>query len=389
MPKCVVIFAVDPPTDVADHLPGQIDRPGTGHEALQYQRKLTPQSAEELKQLTPQRESIVARPIKFSSLYKALMQNEDGGPSLKAGKDGGRKKVDKTLAKSQPLKILLVDDNKVNILVGSKILGMFGYEVLATAVDGQQAIDAAESQSMDLVLLDLQMPIIGGFEAHERIKASPLAGDPCVVALTANADQVCLLGLPRAVLTLQETQKQCREAGFFDYLSKPLDIPKLEGILRKVFEYRQRHALTEHDRDAADEPRGTAPILKGGNHANDDGLAGERQGERDKAKDRQDEVYKRGERQEQRDIRNEERGQRAQRQQGESMGAAHERDERKEGGSAQSGEDETSTKHGIASPDGSDTHGSQGDKSVGLKKQDQVNGDKRDETHNVHQSDGQ
>ena len=86
--------------------------------------------------------------------------------------------------------ILLVDDNQVNVLVGSKILGMFGYEQPATAMDGLQAIEAAEAKGYDLILLDLQMPKLDGYSAHERIKNSPLAGNPCVVALTANADVV-------------------------------------------------------------------------------------------------------------------------------------------------------------------------------------------------------
>lgn len=102
---------------------------------------------------------------------------------------------------------------------------MFGYENIACAMDGQQAIEEAEKQQYDLILLDLQMPVLDGYSAHKRIQASPLAGDPCVVALTANADQ--------------ETQKKCHEAGFFDYLSKPLDIPKLEGILKHVYKYRK------------------------------------------------------------------------------------------------------------------------------------------------------
>ena len=83
-----------------------------------------------------------------------------------------------------------MDDNVVNVTVGRRILEMFGYMDVASALDGQQAIEAAEKKQYDLILLDLQMPVLDGFSAHKRIQASPLAGDPCVVALTANADQV-------------------------------------------------------------------------------------------------------------------------------------------------------------------------------------------------------
>jgi CheY-like chemotaxis protein len=91
---------------------------------------------------------------------------------------------------TMPLDILLVDDNLVNLKVGKRILAMLGYKDIALASDGRMAIEAAEKKRYDLILMDLQMPILDGFTAHERIKASPLAGHPCVVALTANVDQV-------------------------------------------------------------------------------------------------------------------------------------------------------------------------------------------------------
>ena len=93
-------------------------------------------------------------------------------------------------SQTMPMKLLIVDDNKVNVLVGTKILGMFGYDNIASAADGQQAVEAAEADAYDLIFLDLQMPVLDGFRALERITSSPLAGNPCVVALTANADMV-------------------------------------------------------------------------------------------------------------------------------------------------------------------------------------------------------
>lgn len=69
---------------------------------------------------------------------------------------------------------------------------MFGYNNVTSANDGQQAIEAAEIRMYDLILLDLQMPVLDGYEAQKRIQASPLAGSPLIVALTANADHVSL-----------------------------------------------------------------------------------------------------------------------------------------------------------------------------------------------------
>jgi CheY-like chemotaxis protein len=78
-------------------------------------------------------------------------------------------------------------------MVGKRILEMFGYANIASAADGQKAVEEAEKQSYDLILLDLQMPVMDGFQAQKRITASPLAGDPCIVALTANADKVSIM----------------------------------------------------------------------------------------------------------------------------------------------------------------------------------------------------
>lgn len=141
------------------------------------------------------------------------------------------KKVNRRLSQQCPLQILLVDDNAVNVTVGKRILELFGYKSITSANDGQQAIEKAEEQQYDLILLDLQMPVLDGYTAQERIKASPLAGDPCIVALTANADK--------------ETEQACVQAGFYGYMSKPLDIPRLEKILGEVYAFRRERDLNK------------------------------------------------------------------------------------------------------------------------------------------------
>ena len=177
------------------------------------------------------REAIISRPIKFSSVVRALMPDTiEFASSANPERDAkGKRRPNRSLAKDHPLDILIVDDNAVNVTVGKRILEMFGYKSVSSASDGQQAIEKAEAKHYDLILLDLQMPVLDGFTAQKRIRASKRAADPCVVALTANADQ--------------KTQEQCAEAQFFDYLSKPLDIPKLEGILEAVYAYRRKHHL--------------------------------------------------------------------------------------------------------------------------------------------------
>lgn len=101
-----------------------------------------------------------------------------------------RVSIDAKLLQEAPLKILLVDDNKTNLLVGRRILEMLGYKDIPSADNGLDGFEAAEKDQYDLVLMDLQMPVMDGFTALERIKTSPITGGPCVVALTANADMV-------------------------------------------------------------------------------------------------------------------------------------------------------------------------------------------------------
>ncbi|ORY33753.1 hypothetical protein BCR39DRAFT_519071 [Naematelia encephala] len=202
--------------------------------------------AKDMRDFEITRDTIVARPVKFSSLYNVICNKVDmnQGPESKKGSIKGKKKgINKELYmvsalpnqaynQTHPLDILLVDDNPVNVNVGRRILELFGYDRVTSAMDGQQAIDAAEKKAYDLILLDLQMPVLDGFSAQKRITASPLTGNPCIVALTANADKT--------------TQEACRDAGFYNYLSKPLDIPKLETILIDVYEHRNKNHIVHH-----------------------------------------------------------------------------------------------------------------------------------------------
>jgi CheY-like chemotaxis protein len=100
-----------------------------------------------------------------------------------------------------PLSILLVDDNPTNVLVGRRILEMLGYKDIPSATNGLEAFEMAEKTHYDVILMDLQMPVMDGYTSLERIMASPLTGQPCVVALTANADMVSVKPLSRLMLT--------------------------------------------------------------------------------------------------------------------------------------------------------------------------------------------
>ncbi len=109
-------------------------------------------------------------------------------------------------------KILLVEDNEMNRDMLSRRLDRKGYEVVI-AVDGQKAIDLAASEKPDLILMDMSLPVIDGWEATRRLKADALTKQIPIIALTAHA--------------MPEDERKAREAGCNDYDTKPIELPRL------------------------------------------------------------------------------------------------------------------------------------------------------------------
>ena len=119
-------------------------------------------------------------------------------------------------------KILLVEDNEMNRDMLSRRLVRSGYEVVL-AVDGAQGVAMAASDAPDLVLMDMSLPVLDGWEATRRLKADPATRALPVIALTAHA--------------MSGDEKKAREAGCDDFDTKPVEytrlIAKIEGLLQK------------------------------------------------------------------------------------------------------------------------------------------------------------
>ncbi|MBI5107875.1 MAG: response regulator [Rhodocyclales bacterium] len=122
-------------------------------------------------------------------------------------------------AESMPVRLLLVEDNKVNQKVALTLLDRLGY-VVDLAENGQQAVEAAARQAYSLILMDMQMPVMDGIEATRRIRTQGGAnGGIPIVALTANA--------------MQSDQDACRDAGMNDFLAKPFDRAGLAACIER------------------------------------------------------------------------------------------------------------------------------------------------------------
>ena len=109
-------------------------------------------------------------------------------------------------------KILLVEDNEMNRDMLSRRLERKGYQV-AIAVDGQQGVEMAQADPPALILMDMSLPVLDGWEATRRIKADERTRLIPVIALTAHA--------------MQGDEQKAKEAGCDDYDVKPVELPRL------------------------------------------------------------------------------------------------------------------------------------------------------------------
>ena len=119
------------------------------------------------------------------------------------------------------LNILLTEDNPVNQKVALRVLKHLGYQA-DVVNNGREAVEAIESKSYDLILMDIQMPEMSGLEATEYIREREIASKlapVAIVAITANASH--------------DDQFTCSDAGMNDYISKPIQIDKLKDILQR------------------------------------------------------------------------------------------------------------------------------------------------------------
>ena len=116
-------------------------------------------------------------------------------------------------------KILYVEDNEDNVYMLARRLKRKGYEVLV-APDGKQGVDMAHSELPALILMDLNLPVMDGWEATRQIKASPETKDIPIIALSAHA--------------MAGDREKGLEAGCDDYDTKPVEFSRLLGKIEAL-----------------------------------------------------------------------------------------------------------------------------------------------------------
>jgi two-component system cell cycle response regulator DivK len=124
-------------------------------------------------------------------------------------------------------KVLLVEDNEMNRDMLSRRLQRNGYEVVI-ALDGEEAVRMAQSQAPDLILMDIRLPVMDGWEAMRRIKIMPETRSIPIIALTAYA--------------MGGDMEKCMDAGCDDYDIKPIDLPRLLEKMQALLNNYDSHA---------------------------------------------------------------------------------------------------------------------------------------------------
>ncbi|WP_428030400.1 response regulator [Ancylobacter sp.] len=114
-------------------------------------------------------------------------------------------------------KILLVEDNEMNRDMLSRRLSRNGFEVVI-AVNGQEGVDLALSEKPALILMDMSLPVLDGWEATRQVKAHPETASIPVIALTAHA--------------MASDREQAMAAGCDDFDTKPVELPRLLGKIK-------------------------------------------------------------------------------------------------------------------------------------------------------------
>ncbi len=170
-------------------------------------------------ELLTDRSAILTKPIRPNELYATLLSFSSETPT--PSKDTGKATIDSTIAKAYPLQILLAEDHPVNQTLAVALLEKMGYKP-DIAENGISVLEALTRKKYDLILMDISMPEMDGYEATKRIIERYGDARPRIVAMTANA--------------MKGDKEQALQVGMDNYLTKPIQIPRLVEVLQSTFE---------------------------------------------------------------------------------------------------------------------------------------------------------
>ncbi len=178
---------------------------------------LSPMGDEHGKKYSNLFSSSVVKPIKQASLYTQLLKGLNSADKFVIEEKSEKLTLSTNFSQQYPLRILIAEDNLINQKLTQRVLSKFGYKS-DVVMNGLEALNAIKENQYDLILMDVQMPVMDGLEATIRIRNEEKI-QPIIIAMTANV--------------MQGDRDACINAGMDDYISKPVKHEDLMSILKK------------------------------------------------------------------------------------------------------------------------------------------------------------
>lgn len=175
-------------------------------------------------------DGVITKPIKRNALAKVLAKALGDTSGQELSQQPSIQSLDIDFASLNPLSILVAEDNMINQKLIINSLAKLGYEEVELARNGKEAVAKMNNDRFDLILMDVQMPVMDGLEATIEIRNTlPESRQPVIISMTASA--------------MPEDQEACTLAGMQDHLSKPFRSHQLKAILQKYAIFAQEIEL--------------------------------------------------------------------------------------------------------------------------------------------------
>ncbi len=161
--------------------------------------------------------SVITKPLKRELLYKHLQNGLRKQNTPLPVEENEKEKLSNDFSREYPLRILIAEDNLINQKLSERVLGKLGYKP-EIVPNGAEALEGIKQKQYDLILMDVEMPVMNGLEATMLVRQRGNF-QPIIVAMTANV--------------MEGDRNQCLASGMDDYISKPVQITELVNILKK------------------------------------------------------------------------------------------------------------------------------------------------------------
>ena len=165
--------------------------------------------------------SILTKPVKQQRLIKSLQTLFASQKEITESDEQPVAILTEKFAEDYPLSILIAEDNIINQKLIARILLKLGYQI-HTANDGIQVLESLKKKYFNVILMDVQMPEMDGFEATLAIREMPIK-QPYIIAMTANA--------------MSQDKDECLQIGMNDYIAKPMRLAEIMKILKNAAAY--------------------------------------------------------------------------------------------------------------------------------------------------------